>query len=118
MYESIINRLHNFKNDLIMSIDQYFDYIKTDQNKITQHLFYTFVTNDFLPTIIKTNSYHTYNTNTDWQYLHTTYPFDVFTKTFCDVINSKTQEKTIVLAASPILRYPLVTKGLITLPEN
>ena len=38
MYESIINRIHNFANGIIIDTDQNFDYIKTGLNKNWTHL--------------------------------------------------------------------------------
>ncbi len=64
MYENIIRKLHNYKNDIIIGTDQNFDYIKIDHNKNTQYLFDTFVTNGFFPTIAK----HTRITHTQLQH--------------------------------------------------
>jgi hypothetical protein len=183
MYENIIRKLHNYKNDIIIGTDQNFDYIKIDHNKNTQYLFDTFVTNGFFPTITKpTRITHTTATlidniyistkrkpnihsailtidisdhlpvittigcntskiktkpktirsrkisesgktkicniikNTDWQYLeqmNTNEAYITFTNKLSDIIDIETQEKTIVIPASRIIRDPWMTTGLI-----
>ena len=72
MYESIITKLHNYKHDLIIGTDQNFDYIKIDQQRKTQDIFDTFITNGFLLTITKpTRITHTSATLIDHIYVST-----------------------------------------------
>ena len=72
MYENIIKKLHNYKHDIIIGTDQNFDLLKIDQNKNTQDIFDTFITNGFFPTITKpTRITHTTATLIDNIYIST-----------------------------------------------
>ena len=74
MYEDIIRKLQNYKNEIIIGTDQNFDYIKLDQHKNTQKLLDIFLTNGLLPTITKpTRITHTTATLIDNIYISTKY---------------------------------------------
>ncbi len=52
-YESIMNKLSNYKNDIIIGTDQNFDLLKIDSHNKTSELLDIFITNRFLPCITK-----------------------------------------------------------------
>jgi len=53
MYDSILSKLQNYKNNVIIGTDQNFDFIKMDQHKNTEVLLSIFLSNGLLPTITK-----------------------------------------------------------------
>jgi len=52
-YDTILSKISNTNNDIIIGTDQNFDYLKLDQNKHTQELLNTFLNNAIIPTITK-----------------------------------------------------------------
>ncbi len=52
-YEDILNKLQNYKNNIIIGTDQNFDYLKIDKHKTTEDLFNKFISHGLLPLITK-----------------------------------------------------------------
>ncbi len=52
-FEETLNNLHNLHYDVVIGTDQNIDYLKIDKNKNCQELLNLFLTNGFVPTIIK-----------------------------------------------------------------
>lgn len=52
-YEDILNKLQNYKHNIIIGTDQNFDYLKIDKHKPTEDLFNIFISHGLVPAITK-----------------------------------------------------------------
>ena len=71
-YETILHKLENYSNPIIIGTDQNFNLLKSDTNEKTRELLDLFLTNGLLPTITKpTRITHTTATLIDNLYIST-----------------------------------------------
>lgn len=88
MYDSILSKLQNYKNNIIIGTDQNFDFIKIDQHKNTEELLSILLSNGLLPTITKpTRITHSTATCIDNIYISARRKTNIYTGILCEDIS-------------------------------